>query len=34
MVTSTTTNSSSILYNFISYYKFKTKIIDAIFSNL
>ena len=34
IVTSTTTNSSSVLYNFISYYKFKTKIIDAIFANL
>ena len=34
IVKSTTTNSSSVLYNFISYYKFKTKIIDAIFANL
>ena len=34
IVTSTNTNNKSVLYNFISYYLFKTKIIDAIFGNL
>lgn len=34
IVTSTTTNNRSVLYNFISYYLFKTEIIDAIFANL
>lgn len=34
IVTSTTTNNKSVLYNFISYYLFKTEIIDAIFANL
>lgn len=34
IVTSTNTNNKSILYNFISYYLFKTKIINAIFANL
>jgi inosine-uridine nucleoside N-ribohydrolase len=34
IITSTNTNNKSILYKFISYYLFKTEIINAIFANL